>query len=248
MTGALEVRFARGPGVDQDEEWCEVRLDGRARRVRFHDYADIFAVPGLYERIFHDLLECTSPAVLASLLGSVAEGELAGSALGSGRPLRILDLGAGNGIVGEELRARAPVAELHAVDLLPAAAEAAERDRPGVYDSYSVVDLTVETPALEVDALVVCAALGFGDIPPEAFSAALSLVRRPGLVGYTIKEDFLGAADRSGFAALLADLEEQGELVPLAERRYVHRLTMQGDPLHYVARVCRVQTGQVSSR
>jgi hypothetical protein len=227
---SVEVRFAKGPGVDQDEEWCEVVSDGAVRRFRFHDYADIFAVPGLYERIFHDLLECTSPAVLASLLDTVAD-----------RELRVVDLGAGNGIVGEELRARVPVAELHAVDLLPAAAAAAARDRPGVYDSYTVADLTAQTVPLEVDALVVCAALGFGDIPPEAFSAALALVRRPGLVGYTIKEDFLGDADPSGFAELLADLEAQGELVPLAERRYVHRLTMQGDPLHYVARICRAR-------
>jgi predicted TPR repeat methyltransferase len=234
---SVEVRFARGPEVEQDEEWCEALVDGAVRRFRFHDYAAIFAVPGLYERIFHDLLECTSPRVLAELLAEVVR-----------EPVRVLDLGAGNGIVGEELRAHVPVAALHAVDLLPEAAAAAARDRPGVYDSYTVADLTAQTLPLEVDALVVCAALGFGDIPPEVFSAASALVRRPGLVGYTIKEEFLGAADRSGFAALLADLESRGELVPLRERRYVHRLTMQGDPLHYVARVCRAQTGQVSSR
>ena len=58
-------------GVDQDEEWCEVVIDGERKKIRFHDYSDVFAVPGLYEELFYDNLECCSPSYIAKLLESV---------------------------------------------------------------------------------------------------------------------------------------------------------------------------------
>ena len=33
-------------GVDQDEEWCEIVVNGEKRRIRFHDYADVFRIRG----------------------------------------------------------------------------------------------------------------------------------------------------------------------------------------------------------
>ena len=59
--------------------------------------------------------------------------------------LRVLDVGAGNGMVGEELD-RMGARHIVGVDIIPEAKEAAERDRPGVYDDYFVVDLT-DVPA-----------------------------------------------------------------------------------------------------
>lgn len=32
--------------IDQDEEWCEVVVDGERRRIRFHDYSEVFKIPG----------------------------------------------------------------------------------------------------------------------------------------------------------------------------------------------------------
>jgi len=53
---------AAGAGLDQDEEWCEILgSDGSQRRIRFHDYEDIFAIPGLYEHLFAERLCCDSP-------------------------------------------------------------------------------------------------------------------------------------------------------------------------------------------
>ena len=49
--------------------------------------------------------------------------------------LRVLDLGAGNGIVAERLT-EAGVGHIVGVDLLEEAAQAAERDRPDAYDDY----------------------------------------------------------------------------------------------------------------
>ena len=58
-------------GVDQDEEWCEIVARGEKRRIRFHDYADLFRIPGLYEELFYDRLECCSPSYISNLLNSV---------------------------------------------------------------------------------------------------------------------------------------------------------------------------------
>src|SRR5436305_13260775 len=50
-------------GRDQDAEWCWVKIeDGPKRRIRFHDYPEIYEIPGLYERLFYDELRCDSPA------------------------------------------------------------------------------------------------------------------------------------------------------------------------------------------
>src|SRR5699024_9577645 len=81
--------------VEQGAAWFHIVEDGREERIGFHDYAAIYAHPGLYEQLFHDRLKCTSPRKLSALLRDVASG-------GGGDPtrLRVLDVGAGNGMVG----------------------------------------------------------------------------------------------------------------------------------------------------
>jgi hypothetical protein len=49
-------------GADQDAECCEVTLGGKTRRIRFHDYDEIYRVPGLYEHLFYEVLDCKSPS------------------------------------------------------------------------------------------------------------------------------------------------------------------------------------------
>ncbi len=108
----------------------------------------------------------------------------------------MLDLGAGNGMVGEALREHG-FEDITGVDITPEAGEAVERDRPGVYADYHVCDL-LDPPAELRDArfgaMTSVAALGFGDVPPEVFSAAFDRVEDGGWVAFTIKEDFLDAA------------------------------------------------------
>ena len=59
----FDIRFpsSNGAKFDQDEEWCEVRLEDSWRRIRFHDYDEVYSIPGLYEQIFYDELKCDSP-------------------------------------------------------------------------------------------------------------------------------------------------------------------------------------------
>jgi SAM-dependent methyltransferase len=222
--------------ASQDEEWCEVEVGGETRRLRFHDYSDIYSIPGLYERLIYERLGCQSPRVIAGLLRDELESRDLDATT-----LRVLDLGAGNGIVAEEL-ADVGVEHFVGVDIIPEAATAAERDRPGLYDEYVVADLLdPESGAADrlrpqrLNALTCVAALGFGDIPPEVFCEALRQVETPSLVAYTIKDAFLGEKDESGFSELVERLEKDGSLVTITQERYQHRLNWAGEPLHYVA-------------
>ena len=230
LPSAGERRF------DQDEEWCELVIDGEPRRIRFHDYHEIYAIPGLYERLFYELLECDSPRAVADLLGR----QLDELRRGPGT-LRVLEVGAGNGMVGQELD-ELGVPTIIGVDIIEEAAMAAERDRPGVYDDYLVLDLTAIPPDVHeslrgrgFNCLVTVAALGFGDIPPDAFANAYNLVEPGGLIAFNIKEDFLTDGDGSGFQQLIKRGLADGALEVKAEQRYCHRKSIAGEPLHYVA-------------
>ena len=239
----FDIRFPdTNLGREQDEEFCDVLLDGEIRRIRFHDYDVIYEIPGLYEQLFYDELECRSPTVVVGLLADC----LRDAGL-SADDLRVLDLGAGNGMVGERL-AKLGVAGLVGVDIIPEAAEAARRDRPDVYDEYVVADMTALTDEQRqalaewrFTCLASVAALGFGDVPPEAFAAAYDLLEDGAVVAFCIKEEFLRSGEGSGFARLMRRKLDDGELEVIGERRYDHRRSATGDPLPYVAIVARKQ-------
>ena len=239
--GSLTVTLPRTAGpLPQDEEWFEYELAGRTRRLRLHDYREIYQTPGLYESLVYRTLECRSPErVLRPLESELADH---GETL---RGLRILDLGAGNGVVGELLR-RSGAGRLLGVDILPEAERATRRDRPGTYDDYLVTDLTSPSEEAErrlrafaPNALVVVAALGFGDIPPAAFQRTFDLLPPGGWLAMCIKDSFLQEGDRSGFGRLLRRLVAEGRMTLLRKETYVHRLSVSGDELHYVAVIAR---------
>lgn len=240
-----EITFPQAnDGAQQDSEVCDVVIDGSSRRIRFHDYDEIYEVPGLYEHLFYDVLDCRSPKVVCDLLAEQLEA-------GGFDPARqvVLDLGAGNGMVGECL-AEMGCGTIVGADILPEAAMAAERDRPGVYTEYLVADLTAPTESdratlahYEFGVMTTVAALGFGDIPPAAFEEAYSHLHSGGWLAFCIKEDFLEDAEPSGFNTMLREMLASGELETFAERRYQHRLSAAGEPLHYVALIARKTSG-----
>jgi SAM-dependent methyltransferase len=238
----LTVRFPTDDdaAASQDTEWCEVLADGDKRTIRFHDYHEIYDVPALYERIFHDHLQCQSPEVVIGLLQEQLEFAGADPAA-----LSVLDVGAGNGLVGEQLD-RLGVAAIVGVDIIPEAARAADRDRPGVYDDYVVCDLTqldgddrARVGAGPPNCMTTVAALGFDDIPPRAFAEAYNLAEEGAWVAFNLKADFLERADESGFRGLIRRMVCEDVFEPVADRRYVHRLSIAGEPLEYVALVGR---------
>lgn len=227
-------------GLDQDEEFFEIEEDGERRRIRCHDYGEIYEVPGLYERIFADVLSCRSPEVVVDLLDETLDRRKQDP-----NELSVLDLGAGNGMVAEELD-KLGAETIVGIDLLEEAKEAAERDRPGLYDAYHALDMTDldaeirdELDSHEFNCLTCVAALGFGDIPADAFRAAYDLVNRGGWIAFNIRDQFLDNGDHSGFARLLERMFASGELVEHARLRYQHRVSVSGDPLHYVAMIAQ---------
>ena len=224
----------------QDQEWCEVRVNGEERRIRFHDYDKVFRIPGLYEELFYDRLACCSPSYISRLLDDVARenGD-------NPEDFRVLDVGAGNGMMGDELK-EVGVESIVGVDIIPEAKQATHRDRPNVYDDYRIVDLT-QVPEddeemlrqAKLNCLTTVAALGFGDIPALAFAKALDLIETPGWLGFNLKEDFLEDEDTSGFSRLIRQLSNEGFLRVHCYRRYRHRLSTTGKPLFYVAMIAK---------
>lgn len=226
---------------DQDEESFEVKVDGKFKSLRIHDYDQLFSMPGLYEQLVYKKLKCRTPWRLINLLRNVLRDWSVDP-----ESLRVLDLGAGNGIVAERLQ-KIGVEHIVGADILPEAEVAANRDRPDAYADYLVADFTAlddaQRAALRkehLNCLTTAAALGFGDIPPAAFAEALSLIEVGGWVAVSIKDSFLAnKQDNSGFAQLMRRLTGEGVLEVHAWHRHHHRLTLAGEDLFYVAIVAR---------
>lgn len=223
------------------EEIVDVAFaDGRAETLRIHDYDRVYAVPGLYEEIVQRRLNCRAPAEVAALLAEAADR--------IGRPradVRVLDVGAGNGVSGE-MQAAMGLRPVVGVDILPEARLAALRDRPGLYDLYLSTDLRELEPyavravrALRPNALACVGAMGSGHLPAGALAAALDLLEPDALFGYAVDPE-LEDPSSDALRDLLAELERGGGLVELDRRRYRHRLTANGGERWWDAVVARV--------
>lgn len=223
-----EIAFS--PGA---EEWVEFGPPEARHRVGFHDYAALYAVPGLYERLFYDELGMCSTFEVARMFAAVLREAGVDPA-----EQRVLDLGAGNGTGAGELR-RLGIGHVVGLDLEPAAREATLRDRPDAYDDYLVGDLTAwseeqlaETKRRGLTALVAHAAIGIGHVPPLALERALGLIGPGGFFAFAVAPQLLpgsddAAAEAAGYHDLLSDLlERRGE--ELARHAYVHRRRADG--------------------
>ncbi|MFG0274541.1 MAG: class I SAM-dependent DNA methyltransferase [Phycisphaerales bacterium] len=238
---SLEIALpAPGDRLEQDEEWVVVRTGKQWKKIRLHDYADVYRVPGLYEKWVYEILQCASPRKIRQLLARAMQNANADPA-----SLVTIDLGAGNGIVAEEL-ARIGVETLVGIDIHDEAREAAERDRPGLYSDYIACDLLNLDDAsarildrYDFSCLTCVAALGFGDIPTEVFAEAYRRVAIGGWVAFTIKTDFLDPTDDSGFSTLIRRMLKAGALELATRESYTHRIATDGQPLLYEAFIGR---------
>jgi hypothetical protein len=82
--------------------------------------------------------------------------------------------------------------------------------------------------------LVTVAALGFGDIPVDAFINAFNLLDDGALVAFNIKDRFMSDEDDTGYSDAIQGMCE-GSFNVLQSRKYRHRVSMAGEPLYYVA-------------
>ncbi|HMQ46267.1 MAG TPA: hypothetical protein PKA00_02460 [Saprospiraceae bacterium] len=223
----------------QDEAYFYLTRDRKKEKILFHEYDKIYSIPGLYEQLFYDRLKCNSPRqVTEALEHAIKENNNYFS------EMKVLDFGAGNGMMGEELK-KIGIARLVGVDIIEEARTATNRDRPGIYDEYYVKDFTQltdedrnEIKTWNLNALTTVAALGFGDIPPKAFIEAFNLIQKQGWVAFNIKETFLYETDESGFSRLIRELIFSKYMNINHLERYRHRLSIEGVPLYYFSVVC----------
>ena len=206
---------------------------GDRELIHLHDYARIYAEPGLYEYVVQDRLGCRSPQVaVEGFLRAVARLGLEPSSM------TVLDVGAGTGLVGELLRCGG-VARVVGVDSLPAARVACLRDRPGVYADYVVGDFSLgnELPqALRPYAfggLVAAGAFGGAHATPRALENALAQLPSGAPVAFTIDERWMDESDPDGFGAAVKRLVVGGGLSVTERTRFQHRVTTTGEPIFY---------------
>ncbi len=214
------------------EEWLEYGPQTDRRRLAFHDYAGIYAVPGLYERVFYETLRMRSTAEVVRLYAEVL-GQLDLDPAGQ----CVVDFGAGNGLGGAALR-QAGVGRLVGLDLEPMARVAAERDRPGTYHDYLVGDLGAWSDA-ELErlreqrptALLALSAVGLGHVPSPTLARALGLLESGGIYAFAVAPPLLPestdpAGRESGYPDLIRALVAETSL--LRREEYVHRRRADG--------------------
>ena len=242
MLNRHRIQFPKNTDTltSQDKAFFILKSLEENKNIKFHSYAEIYEIPGLYEQVFYDRLKCCSPNKITNILKNAIH-----QSDDNFTELRVLDFGAGNGIMGEELKTHG-VSRLIGIDILEEAAKAANRDRPDVYDAYYIADFTnldedttEEITSWECDCMVTVAALGFGDIPPKAFLEAFNIIRSQGWVAFNIKETFLDNSDTSGFSRMIRELIFSEYLDIYCIERYRHRLSIDGEPLYYFAIVGR---------
>ncbi|MET0187863.1 MAG: hypothetical protein ABW212_02620 [Pseudonocardia sediminis] len=212
------------------EEFLLHRPGADTERIALHDYATVYAVPGLYEEVVQRRLECSSPATVASALAEAAGERVTG--------LRAFDLGAGNGVVGEELTARG-VTVVVGADGIAEARDAAHRDRPQLYrhylvgqrlDSGEVLNLVADEG---LNALVAAGAVGQGHVPVEALGELWDAFGSGSHLALTVS-DVDGRSDLADVEAMLARRSTTRVLI---RRHFRHRLSMAGAELFYVVLV-----------
>jgi hypothetical protein len=209
-------------------------------KVKLHDYGKIYAIPGLYEYLYYNQLKCRSPEKICELLKQVIENESLDMS-----QLQVLDIGAGNGLVGEQLHLLG-IRNIYGIDIESEAKKAVERDRPNIYKNYYLADLTKISVSVlsklkekSLNCMTVVAALGFNDIPPKAFAIGFNLLSTEALVAFNIKEEFL-SIDKSmnkstDFSVFINRMIQDNVIENYSKILYQHRLSIQNKPIYYYA-------------
>lgn len=217
------------------EEFFWINQNGRERKVKLHDYAQMYGTPYLYEHLMNKL-EATSHTVLSSLL--IDRLTQAGGAV---EDLIVLEVGAGSGMVGKAL-ADLGVKSIVGIDIMPEAKVAAEREYPGIYENYYVEDLsklsstTRESLSSRGFNCIVCgSALGFNHIPAETWATAYNFLVPNSFVAFNVQKERWEDTGEASFAAWHPWVTEAEILETVEARNYQHRFYMDGRSLEYVA-------------
>ena len=200
--------------------------------------------------MFETALQCKSPQEVVTIVcETLRSGEL--SIPHSG--LRILDVAAGSGCLGVEIRDQLSLHEIECLvgtDLSDFARLATLRDRRAdLYDEYVVTDLLKQPQSAVVESwkknqynvVTICAALGPSntDLPLEVIDAAIEFLKVGGLLVFTVNSKASGnMSDR--YKDFLNTLDQGtkthwNEMKEIRRKPYKHRLNVKGKAIDYTA-------------
>lgn len=227
------VYFPENNNVSQGKESFIVEIDGKAEEIFFQDYDKIYAIPWLYDRIF-ELVEYNSPTAICEAFNKL----LAKQGISSSE-IRVLELGAGSGIVGRNLK-NMGIGYLTGLDILESAKEAVERDKPDLYDNYYAVDLTQvpqqieqELKSIQYNCMVVVSATGWDHIPVSGLEKALDIIVPGGWVIYHTKREQQGTKSHAGSVKWIDQMIESGRIELQLQEPCFHRYSINKEAIYY---------------
>lgn len=227
-----------------NEEYVFITENGRERRLKLHDYAEVYRIPGLYNYLALEKLAYRSPQVMATLL--IENLKNSGESV---EELKLLELGAGSGLFGQAV-AKLGATSIIGIDIVPEAAEATRRDAPGVYENYFVEDLTQLSKSTrdllnekKLNGFICCSALSEGHIPVKAFATGMNLIKDRGWVLFNVaKTSYECQENCPEFVNFYRQAVEKDYLKIHNTQPYLHRRFLNGQPLEYVAILAKKQT------
>lgn len=227
-----------------NEEYFFITENGQERRLKLHNYAEVYSIPGLYNYLALEKLQYRSPEVMATLLTENLQNN--GESI---KDLKLLELGAGSGLFGKAV-AKMGVTSIIGIDIVPEAAEATRRDTPGVYENYFVEDLTQLSKSTsdflkekKFNGFVCCSALSEGHIPVKAFATGMNLIKNQGLVLFNVaKTSYECENNCPEFVNFYRQAVEKDYLKIHSTKSYLHRRFFNGKPLEYVAILAKNKT------
>lgn len=230
-----DVRFEEAESNRQSDEYFLADVNGETRRFNIHDYDTLYAVPWLYDIALYHNLACRTPTEMAAAIDKTWREN--GVDRGS---LRVLELGAGSGAFGHELKYRLGVTHLEAIDISPQAAAAAERDRTGLYETYHVDDLTaLSKPTRELFAatafnvVAMASATGWGNhIPVAGFEASFDILEPGGWYIFHVKPNDPDP-ECIELCAWVDDKVATGQLNQKYRASHYHRQSSNGGDIYY---------------
>ena len=229
-----DVLYEAPESTRQSDEFFLATVDGKRRRYNIHDYDTLYAIPWLYDIALYHALVCRTPTEMSAAIDRVWTDENVDRA-----SLRTLELGAGSGAFGHELR-KLGVGRLEAIDISKPAALAAGRDRPGLYDAYHVDDLTALGPetrskleAAEFNVVAMASATGWGNhIPLAGFERAFELLQPEGWFIFHVKPNDPDP-ECIELCAWIDRMAREGELRQAYRASHFHRKSSNGQDIHY---------------
>lgn len=135
--------------------------------------------------------------------------------------VRILDAGAGTGLVGEELQ-KMGYTDLDALDYSKEMLD--EAGKKGIYKGLIQADMSrpLKMGDNEYDAVVCTGTFTFGHVDADAFDELVRITRPGGMICFTIRE---GAYEEYGYRQRMIELEQKKawELLSMVETDYLKK-------------------------